>query len=127
MSGDEPVAALLGVTDGESFAMVRLSHAGGDWARIGLGRLIIERTMHALHEEGCRHFDFTIGDYPYKSGFGVEPSPLVDLVSAESWRGKARSAGALAKARAKRTLAKMGMTFVPKAVKERYRQYYGAD
>ncbi len=127
MSGDEPVAALLGVTDGASFAMVRLSHAGGNWQRIGLGRLIIERTMHALHGDGCRHFDFTIGDYPYKSGFGVEPSPLVDLVSAESWRGKARSAGALAKARAKRTLAKMGMTFVPKAVKERYRQYHGAD
>lgn len=126
MSGDEPVAALLGVTDGTSLAMVRLSHAGGAWQRIGLGRLIIERTMHALHAEGCRHFDFTIGDYPYKSGFGVEPAPLLDLVSAESWRGRTRSAGALAKARAKRTLAKMGITFVPKAVKERYRRHRAA-
>ncbi len=127
MSGDEPVAALLGVTDGTSFAMVRLSHAGGEWLRIGLGRLIIERTMRALHKDGCRHFDFTIGDYPYKSGFGVEASPLVDLVSAESWRGKTRSAGDIAKARVKLALAKMGITFVPKAVKERYRQYRAAD
>jgi CelD/BcsL family acetyltransferase involved in cellulose biosynthesis len=123
MAGDEPVAALLGTTDGSSFAMVRLSHAGGDWLRIGLGRLIIESTMHALHARGCRHFDFTIGDYPYKSGFGVEPSPLLDLVSAESWRGKARAAEKLAKAGIKRSLAKMGITLTPKDVKERYRQY----
>jgi CelD/BcsL family acetyltransferase involved in cellulose biosynthesis len=126
MAGDEPVAALLGTTDGSSFAMVRLSHAGGDWLRIGLGRLIIERTMHELHGQGCRHFDFTIGDYPYKLGFGVEPSPLLDLVSAESWRGKRRSAGDLAKARIKQAFGRMGITLVPKAVKERYREYHAS-
>ena len=127
MAGDDVVAVLLGVTDGRSFAMVRLSHAGGDWLRIGLGRLIIERTMHDLHAKGCRHFDFTIGDYPYKAGFGVEPSPLLDLVSAQSWRGKRIAAGDLAKAGVKRMLGTIGISVVSKAVKERYRRYRAAD
>ena len=124
-AGDEIVAALLGVTDGTSFAMVRLSHAGGDWMKIGPGRLVIERTMHALHEKGIRHFDFSIGDYPYKSGFGVQPSPLVDLVSAQSWRGRAGAARDLAKAAVKRGLERIGVSVVPQAVKDRYRQYHG--
>ena len=127
MAGDELVAALLGTSDGTSFAMVRLSHAGGDWLRVGVGRLIIERTMHELHAQGCRHFDFTIGDYPYKSGFGVEPSPLCDLLTARSWRGKAIAAGDLAKASVKRALGAMGISVVQSDVKERYRRYRAAD
>jgi CelD/BcsL family acetyltransferase involved in cellulose biosynthesis len=123
----EIVAALLGVTDGLSFAMVRLSHAGGDWMKIGPGRLVIERTMHALHEKGIRHFDFSIGDYPYKSGFGVEPSPLVDLISAQSWRGRGSAASDLAKAAIKRALERIGVSVVPQAVKDRYRAYHGSD
>lgn len=126
-AGDEIVAALLGVTDGTSFAMVRLSHAGGDWMKIGPGRLVIERTMHALHDKGIRHFDFSIGDYPYKSGFGVQPGPLVDLVSAQSLRGRASAARDLAKAAVKRGLERIGVSVVPQAVKDRYRAYHGSD
>jgi CelD/BcsL family acetyltransferase involved in cellulose biosynthesis len=126
-AGDALVAALLGVTDGASFAMVRLSHAGGDWMRIGPGRLVIERTMQMLHARGCRHFDFTIGDYPYKSGFGVEPSPLFDLVSAQSWRGQRSAARDLVKAKVKRTLDAIGISLVPKTVRERYRQYHSSS
>ncbi len=84
--------------------------------------------MHALHAEGCRHFDFTIGDYPYKSGFGVEPSPLLDLVSArELARQEEIAAAALPRPRIKRALGTIGITLVPKAVKERYRQYHAAE
>ncbi len=121
------IAALLGVTNGKSFAMVRLSHAGGDWMKIGPGRLVIERTMHALHGAGCRHFDFSLGDYPYKSGFGVAPSPLLDLVAARSWRGRTNAARDLAKAAVKRCLGKFGVSLVPQSVRERYRRYHGAD
>jgi CelD/BcsL family acetyltransferase involved in cellulose biosynthesis len=120
------VAALLGVTDGTSLAMVRLSHAGGDWMKIGPGRLVIERTMSALHQQGIRHFDFSIGDYPYKSGFGAEPSPLFDLVAARSWRGRKSAARDLAKAAVKRMLGMIGVSLVPKAVKNRYRRYHAA-
>ncbi len=121
------VAALLGVTDGKSFAMVRLSHAGGDWMKMGPGRLVIERTIHALHGAGCRHFDFSLGDYPYKSGFGVAPSPLLDFVSARSWRGRKNAALDLAKAAAKRALGTIGVSLVPQSVKDRYRRYHAAS
>jgi CelD/BcsL family acetyltransferase involved in cellulose biosynthesis len=121
------VAALLGVTDGTSLVMVRLSHASGDWMKIGLGRLVIERTMHALHQRGIRHFDFSIGDYPYKSGFGVEPGPLLDFVAARSWRGQKCAARDLAKAAVKRALGMIGVSLVPKAVKNRYRRYHGSN
>lgn len=119
----EIVAALLGVTNGRSLAMVRLSNAGGDWMKVGPGRLIIERTMHALHGAGCRHFDFSIGDYPYKSGFGAASSPLLDLVVPRSWAGRTHAMRDLAKAAVKRGLGAMGVSLVPKAVKKRYARY----
>jgi CelD/BcsL family acetyltransferase involved in cellulose biosynthesis len=121
------VAALLGVTNGKSFAMVRLSHAGGDWMKVGPGRLVIERTMHALHARGCRHFDFSLGDYPYKAGFGVAPSPLLDFVAAPSWRGRTSAVRDLAKAAVKRALGLVGVSLVPQAVKNRYRRYHAAN
>ena len=122
--GDELVAALLGIADATSFTMVRLSHIGGDWMKVGPGRLVIERTMRLLHARGCRQFGFSIGDYPYKSGFGVEPSPLFDLVIAQSWRGRFSSARNLAKVAVKRGLKACGVSLVPQAVKNRYRRYH---
>ncbi len=86
-AGDEIVAALLGVSDGKHYAMVRLATAGERWANCSPGRLLIERTMRELHREGYRAFDFTIGDYDYKRRLGVEPVPLVDLRAALSWHG----------------------------------------
>jgi CelD/BcsL family acetyltransferase involved in cellulose biosynthesis len=83
----EIVAALLGITDGEHYAMVRLATAGGEWKKCSPGRLIIERSMKMLHARGYRSFDFTIGDYPYKRRLGVSPLPLVELEAALSWRG----------------------------------------
>jgi CelD/BcsL family acetyltransferase involved in cellulose biosynthesis len=121
------VAALLGITDGTSFTMVRLGHAGGDWMKIGPGRLVIERSMQLLHGHGCRQFDFSIGDYPYKAGFGVKPSALVDLIVARTWRSRASAAGDLIKAAVKRWLGTMGMSLEPQAVRNRYRRYHGSD
>jgi CelD/BcsL family acetyltransferase involved in cellulose biosynthesis len=123
----EIVAALLGVTDGTSFAMVRLSHAGGDWMKIGPGRLVIERSMQLLHGHGCRQFDFSIGDYPYKAGFGVMPGSMFDFITAQTWRGRASAARDLAKAAIKRGLGMMGVSLAPQAVKNRYRRYHGSD
>ena len=86
-AGDKVVAALPGIRCGPDFAMVRLAAAGGEWKRCSPGRLVIERTMRALHERGVRRFDFTIGDYPYKRRLGAVPKPLVEIISARSWRG----------------------------------------
>jgi CelD/BcsL family acetyltransferase involved in cellulose biosynthesis len=85
--GDEVVATLLGVRSGARYVMVRISNAGDKWSNCSPGRLIIERTMAALHADGVRHFDFSIGNYAYKRRFGVVPVALAEITAALSWRG----------------------------------------
>jgi CelD/BcsL family acetyltransferase involved in cellulose biosynthesis len=85
--GDEVVATLLGIRSGARYVMIRISNAGDKWSNCSPGRLIIERTMAALHQDGVREFDFSIGNYAYKRRFGVTRLPLVDVSAALSWRG----------------------------------------
>jgi CelD/BcsL family acetyltransferase involved in cellulose biosynthesis len=85
--GDEVVAALLGIRQGARYVMVRISNAGEKWSNCSPGRLVIERTMAALHQDGVRHFDFSIGNYAYKRRFGVARIALADFSAALSWRG----------------------------------------
>jgi CelD/BcsL family acetyltransferase involved in cellulose biosynthesis len=85
--GDEVVAALLGIRQGSHYVMVRISNAGEKWSNCSPGRLIIERTMAALHKDGIRQFDFSIGNYAYKRRFGVQRIALVDITAALSRRG----------------------------------------
>jgi CelD/BcsL family acetyltransferase involved in cellulose biosynthesis len=87
LAGDETVAALLGVRRGDTYAMIRIGNAMGEWRNCSPGRLVIERTMHALHAQGVRHFDFTIGDYYYKKGFQPDTVELHDLQLPLSWKG----------------------------------------
>jgi CelD/BcsL family acetyltransferase involved in cellulose biosynthesis len=85
--GEEVVATLLGIRDAKRYIMVRISNAGAKWSNCSPGRLVIERTMAALHHDGVRSFDFSIGNYAYKRRFGVVPLPLADLTAALGWRG----------------------------------------
>jgi CelD/BcsL family acetyltransferase involved in cellulose biosynthesis len=86
-AGEEVVATLLGIRLDSRYVMVRISNAGEKWSKCSPGRLIIERTMAALHGDGVRQFDFSVGNYAYKRRFGVAPLPLADLTAALSWRG----------------------------------------
>lgn len=86
-SHNELVAALLGVRDGDSYVMIRLAHAGADWSRVSPGRLLIHKTLERLHGEGCRNFDFSVGNYAYKRRFGPLRTPLFDYVEARSPKG----------------------------------------
>jgi CelD/BcsL family acetyltransferase involved in cellulose biosynthesis len=97
---DEVVATLLGIRTGSRYVMIRISNAGGKWSNCSPGRLIIERTMAALHQDGVREFDFSVGNYAYKRRFGVRRLPLIDVSAALSWRGwpfalRDRAVGAL--------------------------------
>ena len=85
--GEEVVATLLGIRQGARYTMIRISNAGEKWSNCSPGRLVIERTMAALHKDGVREFDFSIGNYPYKRRFGVERIALADVGAALSWRG----------------------------------------
>ena len=84
---NEVVATLLGIRSGSRYVMVRISNAGEKWSKCSPGRLIIERTMAALHKDGVRAFDFSIGNYAYKRRFSVAHIPLVDITASLSWRG----------------------------------------
>ncbi len=86
-AGDEIVAALLGVRHNDTYVMIRICHAGRAWSNCSPGRLIIERTMAHLYAQGCRVFDFSIGNYAYKRRFGVIRVPLMDVTAALGWRG----------------------------------------
>jgi CelD/BcsL family acetyltransferase involved in cellulose biosynthesis len=85
--GEEVVATLLGIRNGANCVMVRSSNAGERWSNCSPGRLIIERTMAALHKDGVRSFDFSTGNYAYKRRFGVKRVPLLNKTKALTWRG----------------------------------------
>ena len=82
--------------------MVRLAAATGAWKNCSPGRLMIERTMMALHGEGYREFDFTIGDYDYKRRFGARTAPLCEVETALGPRGAPLQAIMAAKATVRR-------------------------
>ena len=67
-AGEEVVATLLGIRSGSRYVMVRISNAGAKWSNCSPGRLIIERSMAALHKDGIREFDFSIVTTPISAG-----------------------------------------------------------
>jgi len=81
------VATTLGVRHGATYFLLRISHAGDAWSSCSPGLLVTERTMAALHAQGVRRFDLSIGNQDYKRRFGAEPVPLTDVSVALSWRG----------------------------------------
>ena len=81
------VATTLGVRYGATYYVLRISHAGKQWANCSPGLLVTERTIAALHAQGVRRFDLSIGNHDYKRRFGAEQVPLTDVSVALSWRG----------------------------------------
>jgi CelD/BcsL family acetyltransferase involved in cellulose biosynthesis len=81
------VATTLGVRHGETYFLLRISHAGEPWASCSPGLLVTERTMAALHAQGVRRFDLSIGNQGYKRRFGAGKVALTDVSVALSWRG----------------------------------------
>jgi CelD/BcsL family acetyltransferase involved in cellulose biosynthesis len=81
------VATVLGIRQGNCFIFLRISNAGRRWSHCSPSRLIIERTMNALHRDGVRQFDLSIGNYAFKRRFGAAPIPLTDVTLALGWRG----------------------------------------
>lgn len=83
----EIVATFLAVADENRCTLVRSSQLIDEkWGPLGLGKLLIERSMHELHQRGYRCFDLSIGDHAYKHDFNVERVPLFDFDVALTWR-----------------------------------------
>ena len=81
------VATALGVRHGATYYLLRISHGGDSWSSCSPGLLVAERTLAALHAEGVRRFDLSIGNQDYKRRFGAARVPLTDVSVALSWRG----------------------------------------
>ncbi|WP_431201149.1 GNAT family N-acetyltransferase [Bradyrhizobium betae] len=81
------VATTLGVRYGATYVLLRISHTGKTWANFSPGLLATERTIAALHAQGLRRFDLSIGNQDYKRRLGAEQMPLTDVSVALSWRG----------------------------------------
>lgn len=81
------VATMLGIRHGDYFAVLRISNAGEGWSHCSPSKLVVERTMAALHAQGVRRFDFSVGNYAFKRRFGAKPVPLTDASIAIGWRG----------------------------------------
>jgi CelD/BcsL family acetyltransferase involved in cellulose biosynthesis len=84
---DGIVATTLGLRYGTTYFLLRISHAGKLWSNCSPGLLVTERTMAALHQQGVRRFDLSIGNHDYKRRFGAVQLPLTDVSVALSWRG----------------------------------------
>jgi CelD/BcsL family acetyltransferase involved in cellulose biosynthesis len=84
---DGIIATTMGLRNGNHYSLLRTSNAGSQWSNCSPGLLCVERTMAALHEQGVRNFDLSIGNYDYKRRFGARPLPLTDVSIALSWRG----------------------------------------
>ena len=82
------VAAILRLCDGAQATFVRIGNSHEhEFARIGLGRLVIARALEALHARGFRQVDLSIGAHDYKRRFKAVPEPLAEYVLALTWRG----------------------------------------
>jgi CelD/BcsL family acetyltransferase involved in cellulose biosynthesis len=84
---EKTIATVFGVRHQDSFVFLRISNAGKRWSHCSPSRLIIERTMAALHADGVRHFDLSIGNYAFKRRFGAVQFPLTDVSISLGWRG----------------------------------------
>ena len=81
-ANNEVVAALFGIVHDGTFTLLRIANGGERWSHLSPGRLVIVESMKYFVERGVRRFDFGIGDYPFKRGFGVTEVPLYDLIVA---------------------------------------------
>lgn len=88
MAGEEMVAGLFSVYDGERFTMLRIAMDGEHWKSCAPGKLLLERSIHAMHQIGCREFDFAIGDYQHKKVFCTTPLPLREICAPLSIPGR---------------------------------------
>jgi CelD/BcsL family acetyltransferase involved in cellulose biosynthesis len=81
MVDSEIVATMLGLRWRDTYMALIPTMAEGDaFQKYGVGKLMNWLQMKEMHARGCRHFDFTIGNEPYKRDYGAQPRELYDMV-----------------------------------------------
>lgn len=84
----EPVGHAFGLTYAGRFNYLLI---GCDYERHGRhspGLMLFDRIIDDWAGSGGRVFDFTIGDEPFKKDFGAKPTPMFELRSVPTVRGR---------------------------------------
>jgi D-aspartate ligase len=95
-------AANLGIVFGGCYYHVLASFADGPVSRYGPGTLHLRELMAHAIELGLSHFDFTIGDEPYKLEWSDTELELHDFAAAVTRRGVAAFVSSTVRRRIKR-------------------------
>jgi len=86
--GERIAAAGVGLKFRNCYYLILSSYADGELARFGPGRAHLHELLWYAIEQGCRHFDFTVGDEPYKHDWADTELKLYDYLQAGSTRGE---------------------------------------
>ena len=85
--GKIPAAINLGLTFHGCYYHVLVSYDDGDISRFGPGAAHLHELMRYAIDNGCKIYDFTVGDEPYKLKWSDTESSLFDHVATVRWRG----------------------------------------
>ena len=102
--GPAIVATSVGLSTAGTFYLILASYDGGPIAAHGPGRAHLHELLRHTLEHDYRHFDFTVGDEPYKLDWGDEPIRLFDYLSGQTLKGWALVLATRAFRRAKRLI-----------------------
>ncbi|MEA2873482.1 MAG: hypothetical protein QOH67_3458 [Hyphomicrobiales bacterium] len=100
----EPAAVMFGIVDRGTFSLILVGFDLERYRRLSIGLLAIEDTLRISFEAGDSIYDFTIGDYSYKTQFGGKPIPIYEWHQARTLRGHATVLGIALLREAKRVL-----------------------
>lgn len=121
--GSAWVAANLGLLFRGRYYHVLASHDDGPLARLGPGIVHLHEIMRHAIAQGCKQFDFTIGDEPYKRDWADTTLALHDHISANSGLGRIVAMRMRVVSRAKRYVKRTPVLW---RLASRLREYYGA-
>ncbi len=99
-------AVNLGLTFRDCYYHILASYDDGEVARFGPGAAHLRELLRYAIARGCKRFDFTIGDEPYKRDWCESEQRLYDHSAATTWRGWPAFAMSAAWRRAKRAIKK---------------------
>lgn len=102
--GDTIAAVNFGAIYGKRYYHLIAAYSDGETARFGPGAAHLRDLLRTAIERGCKDFDFTIGDEPYKREWADRTLALHDLHQATSPAGWVAAALVRASARTKRVI-----------------------
>lgn len=86
--GEQIAAAGVGLKFRDGYYLILSSYADGELARFGPGRAHLHELLRRATERGCRFFDFTVGDEPYKRDWADTELRLYDYLQPANARGE---------------------------------------